>query len=124
MGSQSKPTQPTMPDTIVPLVRRAVRRGSTTSDAKVTDVNNDLRKLSIGGKSNSEQSSPARLRRTVTSHDSQVPERRRSLLSTKSATPEPVTQQRPPSPPTRHGQETASRLPAGTVCQLCQWLGI
>merc|ERR1712129_37642 len=95
MGSQSKPTQPTMPDTIVPLVRRAVRRGSTTSDAKVTDVNNDLRKLSIGGESSSEQSSPARLRRTVTSYDSQVPERRRSLLSTKSDTPEPVTQQRP-----------------------------
>merc|ERR1712086_54762 len=103
MGSQSKPTQLTMPDTIVPVVRRAVRRGSTTSDAKVTDVNNDLRKLSIGGESNSEQSSPARLRRTVTSDDSQVPERRRSLLSTKSVTPEPVTQQRPSIPQARSG---------------------
>merc|ERR1712129_577260 len=94
MGSQSKPTQPTMPDTIVPLVRRAVRRGSTTSDAKVTDINNDVRKLSIGGESSSEQLSPARLRRTVTSHDSQVPERRRSLLSPRADTQEQGTQQR------------------------------
>merc|ERR1711892_1537239 len=85
----------TMPDTIVPLVRRAVRRSSTTTDPKLSDVNNTIRKLSIGGESNSEQASPARLRRTWTPKESPTPERRRSLLSSREEplqveTPTPV----------------------------------
>eukprot|EP00090_Calanus_glacialis_P045528 TRINITY_DN8505_c0_g1_i1.p1 TRINITY_DN8505_c0_g1~~TRINITY_DN8505_c0_g1_i1.p1 ORF type:complete len:260 (-),score=93.51 TRINITY_DN8505_c0_g1_i1:271-981(-) len=95
-----------MPDTIVPIVRRPVRRSSTTTDPKISDVNNVVRKLSIGGESNSEQSSPARLRRTWTPKESTTPERRRSLLSprddpTPVETPEP--QQRSAISPPRAG---------------------
>jgi len=93
-----------MPDTIVPLVRRAVRRSSTTTDPKLSDVNNTVRKLSIGGESNSEQASPARLRRTWTPKESPTPERRRSLLSPKDD-PKPTEaaepQQRPAITPPR-----------------------
>ena len=60
-----------MPDTLVPLVRRPVRRTSTTTETK-TDVNSEPRKLSIGGESNTRTSpdrpDPSRLRRTWVPH--------------------------------------------------------
>ena len=93
-----------MPDTIVPIVRRPVRRGSTTTDPKIAEVNLATRKLSIGGETNSEQASPARLRRTWTPKESPTPERRRSLLVPKEDTkPEKTTEpaQRSTSSPPR-----------------------
>jgi len=99
-----------MPDTIVPIVRRPVRRSSTTTDPKVSDVNNVIRKLSIGGETNSEQASPARLRRTWTPKESTTPERRRSLLSPRedplpveTPTPVPVIEKRATTSPPRAG---------------------
>ena len=59
-----------MPDTIVPIVRRPVRRTSTaTQETKVESVANATRKLSIGGDTNSRVSpeiATPRLRRTWT----------------------------------------------------------
>ena len=43
---------PNMPDTIVPIVRRPIRRTSNDPAVKPTEVS-ELRKLSIGGESNS-----------------------------------------------------------------------
>ena len=56
-----------MPDNLVPIVRRPVRRTSTTLDTKA-DLVGGVRKLSIGGDSNSrrspEQQSPPRIKKT------------------------------------------------------------
>jgi hypothetical protein len=62
-----------MPDTIVPIVRRPIRRPSTDAVAvKPADVVSDIRKLSIGGESNSTTTStvadsPLRYRKTISS---------------------------------------------------------
>ena len=61
-----------MPDTIVPIVRRPVRRPSTDAVAvKPSDVTSEIRKLSIGGESNSTSAtvtdSPLRYRKTISS---------------------------------------------------------
>ena len=61
-----------MPDTLVPIIRRPVRRTSATADTIKQDVTGEIRKLSIGGDSNSRTSpdrpDPSKLRRTWTPH--------------------------------------------------------
>ena len=57
-----------MPDTVVPVVRRPVRRTSTDTTTKI-DLNPGLRKLSIGGDSNTRRSpeqeqEPPRIKKT------------------------------------------------------------
>ena len=57
-----------MPDTVVPIVRRPVRRTSTDVTTKI-DLNPGLRKLSIGGDSNTRRSpeqeqEPPRIKKT------------------------------------------------------------
>ena len=104
--SQSDSDQPPdnreMPDSIVPIVRRPVRRLSTTSDrgadSKVSELTSATRKLSIGGETN-ERSSPPRLTRTsFLPSRSPTEERRRALISgekshTVSPEPEPSQSQ-------------------------------
>ena len=86
-----------MPDSIVPIVRRPVRRLSTVSssgDSKISELSTATRKLSIGGESN-ERASPPRLTRTsFLPSKSPTEERRRALISgsgdkSKTASPEP-----------------------------------
>ena len=95
-----------MPDSIVPIVRRPVRRLSTTSDragtsSKVDELNTATRKLSIGGETN-ERSSPPRLTRTsFLPSRSPTEERRKALISgekshTVSPEPEPAASQSQP----------------------------
>ena len=91
-----------MPDSIVPIVRRPVRRLSTTSDrgvdSKVPELTSATRKLSIGGETN-ERSSPPRLTRTsFLPSRSPTEERRKALISgekshTLSPEPEPAQSQ-------------------------------
>jgi len=93
-----------MPDSIVPIVRRPVRRLSTTSDragdTKLSELNTATRKLSIGGETN-ERSSPPRLTRTsFLPSRSPTEERRKALISgekshTLSPEPEPAASQSP-----------------------------
>ena len=73
-----------MPDTIVPVVRRPVRRTSTTTTESKVDLTNGIRKLSIGGDSrvSPEHSSP-RPRRTWTPQkekDVVKPEKKEEVL--------------------------------------------
>lgn len=72
-----------MPDTVVPLVRRAVRRTSTTpADPKLeTTATAGIRKLSIGGETNrrasvDEHPSPSEVRRSWAKRDSPKEEKR------------------------------------------------
>ena len=87
---------PNMPDTFVPIVRRPIRRTSNDPAVKPTEVS-ELRKLSIGGESNSVSSSgltnssslsdsPLRYRKTISSLNK---ERERTSLSSSSVTPAP-----------------------------------
>jgi len=77
-----------MPDTIVPIVRRPVRRVSTTpaTEPKVSELSSAKRKLSIGGENN-ERVSPPRLTRSFVPTASPTEERRRTLISDSSRTP-------------------------------------
>ena len=101
--SEQQPDNREMPDSIVPIVRRPVRRLSTTSDragtsSKVDELNTATRKLSIGGETN-ERSSPPRLTRTsFLPSRSPTEERRKALISgekshTVSPEPEPAQSQ-------------------------------
>jgi hypothetical protein len=73
-----------MPDTVVPLVRRAVRRTSTTpADPKLESAAGSpgLRKLSIGGETNrrpsvDEHPSPSEVRRSWAKRESPKEEKR------------------------------------------------
>jgi hypothetical protein len=75
-----------MPDTVVPLVRRAVRRTSTTTtaaDPKTETVSPGLRKLSIGGETNrrasvEEHPSPSEVRRSWAKRESPKEEKKSS----------------------------------------------
>jgi len=86
-----------MPDTVVPIVRRPVRRVSTTpqTEPKVSELSSAARKLSIGGESNSDRISPPRLTRSFIPSASPTEERRRTLISdgvptsVKTRSPEP-----------------------------------
>ena len=73
-----------MPDTVVPLVRRAVRRTSTTPADPKTEVGSPgLRKLSIGGETNrrasvEEHPSPSEVRRSWAKRESPKEEKKSS----------------------------------------------
>ena len=72
-----------MPDSIVPIVRRPVRRVSTTpaTEPKLGELSSAARKLSIGGESNNDRVSPPRLTRSFLPSSSPTEERRRNLVS-------------------------------------------
>jgi len=84
-----------MPDSIVPIVRRPVRRLSTVSssgDSKVSELSTATRKLSIGEETNERASPPRLTRSSWLSSKTPGEERRRSLISgekSKTASPEP-----------------------------------
>jgi hypothetical protein len=73
-----------MPDTVVPLVRRAVRRTSTTTNDPKTEAGiSGLRKLSIGGETNrrasvEEHPSPSEVRRSWANRESPKEEKKSS----------------------------------------------
>jgi len=81
-----------MPDSVVPIVRRPVRKTSITPQTEPKGPENVLRKLSIGGESNDRLSPPKSTRSWIPS-SSPSEERRRSLISdasSSSSQPAPV----------------------------------
>ena len=86
-----------MPDSVVPIVRRPVRKTSITPQTEPKGPDTVSRKLSIGGESNDRLSPPKSTRSWIPS-SSPSEERRRSLISdasSSSSQPAPV-----PSPVT------------------------
>ncbi len=69
-----------MPDTIVPIVRRPIRRTSNDPAVKPTEVS-ELRKLSIGGESNSVSSSGLTGYASLSSATADSPLRYRKTIS-------------------------------------------
>lgn len=69
-----------MPDSVVPIVRRPVRKTSITPQTEPKGPENVSRKLSIGGESNDRLSPPKSTRSWIPS-SSPSEERRRSLIS-------------------------------------------
>ena len=83
-----------MPDSVVPIVRRPVRKTSITPQTELKGPETVSRKLSIGGESNDRLSPPKTIRSWVPSA-SPSEERRRALISdasssSSSAQPAPV----------------------------------
>ena len=81
-----------MPDSVVPIVRRPVRKTSITPQTEPKGPENVSRKLSIGGESNDRLSPPKSTRSWIPS-SSPSEERRRSLISdasSSSSQPAPV----------------------------------
>lgn len=80
-----------MPDSIVPIVRRPVRRVSTTpaTEPKLGELSSAARKLSIGGESNNDRVSPPRLTRSFLPSSSPTEERRRQMVSDGTPVEEP-----------------------------------
>ena len=81
-----------MPDSVVPIVRRPVRKTSITPQTELKGPETVSRKLSIGGESNDRLSPPKTTRSWVPSA-SPSEERRRALISdasSSSAQPAPV----------------------------------
>jgi len=80
-----------MPDSIVPVVRRPVRRVSTTpaTEPKLGDLSSAARKLSIGGETNNDRVSPPRLTRSWVPSASPTEQRRQTLISDGAGVSEP-----------------------------------
>lgn len=87
-----------MPDTIVPIVRRPIRRTSTDTAVKPADIS-ELRKLSIGGETNSTTSSvaadsPLRYRKTISSLNKEKERAAAALVTPPSSSTTPTTTRR------------------------------
>lgn len=88
-----------MPDSVVPIVRRPVRKTSITPQTEPKGPETVSRKLSIGGESNDRLSPPKTTRSWVPSA-SPSEERRRSLISDASSSSSPSQPAPVPSPVT------------------------